>query len=347
MAGSHIFAMYTDGSGNVTISGRKGTGHQEPQEDSSLNLTLMEGSGIVGDNMIANVLCSSCASLLDSTTDLDSNWIGAWKTGTSINSKDTDTRLAEHGDDERSQFTFDLSQAGISSDSNPFLSFSSNSSGGTAAGGSRPDMGVQSPKGSFEQIPTYQKAHGVMMGLVVVVLFPLGALFMPVLGAYFAQRALIHGSLQLFSLIIFIAAIGLGVHLADLTHQSFSNVHTRFGIAILMLFLLQPIGGIIHHLRFRQGAVSKHRKLATGHRWLGRATIGFAVINGGLGLKLADNTMGGKIAYGVIAGLMALLYVALVLWVSIFRPTEESERGKEEPNAFAMKPVDSHPNTPK
>ena len=38
-----------------------------------------------------------------------------------------------------------------------------------------------------------------------------------------------------------------------------------------------------------------------------------AVINGGLGLKLANNTKGGEIAYGVVAGVVALLYTAAVL----------------------------------
>jgi len=38
-----------------------------------------------------------------------------------------------------------------------------------------------------------------------------------------------------------------------------------------------------------------------------------AIINGGLGLKLAANTTGGEIAYGVLAGVMLLAYVVLVV----------------------------------
>ena len=38
-----------------------------------------------------------------------------------------------------------------------------------------------------------------------------------------------------------------------------------------------------------------------------------AIINGGLGLKLANNTKNGEIAYGVVAGFMALMYTAIVL----------------------------------
>jgi len=49
------------------------------------------------------------------------------------------------------------------------------------------------------------------------------------------------------------------------------------------------------------------------HLWFGRALIILGVINGGLGLQLSDNTVSGEIAYGVIAGVLFLLYVAVVL----------------------------------
>ena len=38
-----------------------------------------------------------------------------------------------------------------------------------------------------------------------------------------------------------------------------------------------------------------------------------AIINGGLGLKLADNSKHGEIAYGVMSGVVACLYIAFVL----------------------------------
>jgi Cytochrome domain of cellobiose dehydrogenase len=60
MAGATVFIIYQDGNGNVTISGRDGgQGHVEPQVDTTLmaGLTLLEGSGVVGGNMVANVHC--------------------------------------------------------------------------------------------------------------------------------------------------------------------------------------------------------------------------------------------------------------------------------------------------
>ncbi len=60
MKGATIFVMYANGNGNVTISARNGgPGHLQPLEDTSLqgNVQLLEGSGIVNGQMVANVFC--------------------------------------------------------------------------------------------------------------------------------------------------------------------------------------------------------------------------------------------------------------------------------------------------
>lgn len=66
MAGASIFVMYSDGNGNVTISARDGgQGHVEPSVDGGLSqrVKLLEGSGVVGGRMVANVLCRYLAFL--------------------------------------------------------------------------------------------------------------------------------------------------------------------------------------------------------------------------------------------------------------------------------------------
>jgi len=60
MKGATIFVMYADGNGNVTISARDGgPGHVQPLENTSLqgNVQLLEGSGIVNGQMVANIFC--------------------------------------------------------------------------------------------------------------------------------------------------------------------------------------------------------------------------------------------------------------------------------------------------
>jgi hypothetical protein len=67
----------------------------------------------------------------------------------------------------------------------------------------------------------------------------------------------------------------------------------------------------MHHLMFK-----KHQRRTIwsyGHIWLGRIAVTLGIINGGLGLKLADgmgmSSRSGIITYGVIAGVMWLAWV--------------------------------------
>lgn len=56
--------------------------------------------------------------------------------------------------------------------------------------------------------------------------------------------------------------------------------------------------------------------MAVFHVWFGRSLIVLGIINGGLGLVLAANTTAGEILYGVIAGLMGIIYIAVVVMAS-------------------------------
>lgn len=55
------------------------------------------------------------------------------------------------------------------------------------------------------------------------------------------------------------------------------------------------------------------------HLWLGRIIITLGIINGGLGLNLADNTTSGKIAYAVVAAVMFSAFVAASVYGEIKR----------------------------
>lgn len=249
MSGSTIFVMYADGTGNVTISARDGGGgHVEPTPDSTVQagVTLLAGSGIVGSQMIANVKCmtlvlASSIELTDlgTTCKLDSSsssssspWIAAWNTGSAINSASLSYTITQHSTSNYRQFDFDLSKATISSDSNPFVSSSSSSSTSssreTATASSPSSTSSSSSSGSnsgdnsgtggavvvgssYKVLADYDKAHGIIMGTTVVLLFPLGAIFMRL-----GTSAWMHAVWQLFSLAALVAGLGLGVKLAQM-----------------------------------------------------------------------------------------------------------------------------------
>lgn len=66
---------------------------------------------------------------------------------------------------------------------------------------------------------------------------------------------------------------------------------------------------------------------ASLHVWYGRALITLGIINGGLGLRLSENTKGGEIAYGVVAGFMWLLWMAVSI-ASYVRSMKQQTSGE-------------------
>ena len=90
--------------------------------------------------------------------------------------------------------------------------------------------------------------------------------------------------------------------------------HPIIGIVIFAVLFLQPVLGLIHHFQFKK--YGRRTFWSYGHLWLGRLLITLGIINGGLGLLLATQTGYGRpttgqiAAYGVVAGVMWLLWVA-------------------------------------
>ena len=89
--------------------------------------------------------------------------------------------------------------------------------------------------------------------------------------------------------------------------QLHNNTHPILGTVIVAGLLLQPFLGFINHWNFRktQGPTAWTHI----HVWYGRILVLLGMINGGLGLKLAANSTGGMIAYGVIAGVIGVTYL--------------------------------------
>ena len=217
MSGSNIFLMYQDGSGNLTLSPRRGIGHVPPQLDTSgtpAQLTLLAGSGVSSDGttMIANVRCSNCESWNGGQLSLtgSSSWIGAWKGGYSLATTNQNARIAQH--DDTVVFELDSSRAAVSTDSNPFTAIGdgeANGEPGSGSGtGSDPNGGVNVVSSSRSN-PTILAAHGVVMALVFAALYPLGSLLMPLLGKWWA-----HAAWQMVSFVLMWIGFGLGVSAA-------------------------------------------------------------------------------------------------------------------------------------
>ncbi|KAK3181417.1 hypothetical protein K4F52_007279 [Lecanicillium sp. MT-2017a] len=296
MNGAEIFLMYADGNGNVTVSPRRGTGHVMPQY-SQRSFELLEGSGIENDTMVANIRCRDCSSLKLGGSN---NWISAWQEGEPLDSTEIDASITKH--DDKEQFEVDFAQASISSDANPFVGgdTNNNSGNGNGSGGGSNTPVVTGGGGGGGSSNTLPWAHGIIMMLVFVVMYPVGGILMPALGKWF-----IHASWQMVAFLAMWAGLGIGYTMAR-----------RQGI---------PALGFVHHLSFR-----KHQRrglFSFFHVWFGRCVMILGIVNGGLGLMLADSSRAFLISYIVIAAIFAGLYFASVPYTE-YRKTKATRQEK-------------------
>jgi hypothetical protein len=184
------------------------------------DVELLAGSGVAGGNMVANVRCGNCTNLDFSG---QSNWISAWKSGDSLDSTNPAAIITQH--DSMTLFQVNLGKASISSDSNPFTGSSASSSGsnsgsnpGSSSSGDDGDgdgddngngSAVSGVSGGSTPSQTLPTAHGVIMSIVFVILYPLGSSLMPLIGKWY-----IHASWQTIAFLLMWAGFGIGVFIA-------------------------------------------------------------------------------------------------------------------------------------
>jgi hypothetical protein len=92
------------------------------------------------------------------------------------------------------------------------------------------------------------------------------------------------------------------------THQG----HAIIGTIVIALLLLQPIAGLIHHRSYAK--YGKRTALGAAHRWNGRILLVLGVINGGLGLWLAEEDNNFIIPYSVVAAVVYAAWFAIAIW---------------------------------
>jgi hypothetical protein len=218
MSGSNMFIAYQDGNGNMTLSPRRGSGHFAPSLDTSSSaaqLQLLEGSGVSSDgNMVANFVCPNCVTWSSGSLSLSGpdDWIGAWKSGSSLATASESAGISQH--DSTVTFQVDATQATISSDSNPFIS--ETDGGISTPGGGSPAGDNGSSNGGTGNVQTGGSkgglllAHGAVMMVAFALFFPAGAMAMPLF-----RSAAIHGAFQSFVYCLVLAGLAVGVNVAQ------------------------------------------------------------------------------------------------------------------------------------
>jgi hypothetical protein len=124
------------------------------------------------------------------------------------------------------------------------------------------------------------------------------------------------------------------------------------GGLLFLLLLGQPIHGWVHHKLSRKYA--RRTRWSYAHINIGRMSILLGMVNGGLGLLLVSVTSRAiKIVYGAVAGVMAVLYFAAIIFgerrvkfiEKLNRPELPTMRYDREGNATLLGPA-SRSTTP-
>ncbi|OQO03710.1 hypothetical protein B0A48_10375 [Cryoendolithus antarcticus] len=173
-------------------------------------------------------------------------------------------------------------------------------------------------------------AHAVLGSLAFVLFFPLGGILIRV--ASFPKLWLAHAGLQIVAWIFYIIAFGIGVWMT-VNYYTFKSAHPIIGIVLFVLLAFQPALGFVHHIMFKKH--SRRVVWSYGHIWLGRITILGGIINGGLGLRLAQQTRfqapstGAVAGYAVAAAIMGGAYLASIIYGE--RKRSKAAKGSQAP----------------
>lgn len=307
--------MYENGKGNVTLSARHGAGQFEPEVDHSANITLLEGSGVKGNMMVANVLCSNCHQWNGGSTDFSSgngDWIHASLPGRPLDSTDLNAQIQQHENYGSFTWTYTTAQGG--QNINPFVAKDAGSTGVSSAPQPNGGSVSSSSTGDVGQPSnTIVTTHGTIASISFLVLFPVGGIVVRVL----SLPIWVHAGLQILSYVCFVAAAGLGIYIASV-ENAFITSHAIIGIILLGLLTFQPFFGVAHHRVYRK--IRRRTWSSYFHIWEGRIIILLGMINGGLGIRLAGGLSTGYItAYGVVAGVMGLAYLAAIVFGEVKR----------------------------
>ncbi|QDS75177.1 hypothetical protein FKW77_008449 [Venturia effusa] len=151
--------------------------------------------------------------------------------------------------------------------------------------------------------------HGVMAAMAFAAFFPLGAIAIRTFPGRLALVA--HLGLQFLAYAFFTAAVGMGMWMSQ-TLEPFgadfwNHHHVIIGLTVFGLLAVQAVLGILHHLMYRRKG--RRQIWSYAHIWTGRSLITLGIINGGLGMEMAHVSRPGKIAYGVCAGLIWIVWM--------------------------------------
>jgi len=299
MKDTFMLIAYPSGNGTgLTISPRRATGHSEP-----VFLPEVVVEKIFSDDyapaanqvahaiMIAHGVCRNCTRWTKDALDLKNTKqpfiyaLGADPgKGSALMSDDPNAGLRRHSF--YGHFEGDMTYA-ISTKEHGRVP-PPNDPGGGASGVADTNFAFAFSTKAFDTHDDEEwapVAHGVIMSLAFILVFPVGALLMRLLRR--KGGVLIHASVQAFGLLLVIIGFAAGVYVSGQYNRSrnFGTGHQILGFFVFAALFVQAGLGVLQHRIFRR--TKQETMFGVLHRFLGPLAIVLALVNGGLGLDLA------------------------------------------------------------
>ena len=137
-------------------------------------------------------------------TSSSTTWIWAYKNGSPLGSDSPSERLNQH--DLMADFNFDLADATGGTSLNPFAAGAATGVVSSSTGGS------SNIENEIKRAVRTRKAHGIIMGIAFVLVYPLGAILIRLLS--FSGLVWVHAATQIFAYMLALTGLGLGVYIA-------------------------------------------------------------------------------------------------------------------------------------
>ena len=216
MKGALMFVAYAaqstaPGGFDITLSPRLGTGHAQPKYDSSIDIKLLKGSGIINGTYVVNAQCTNCRTWKGGSLNVkstDQPMIYAFgDTDENVKSNDKNATIQQH--EVNGNFKINMVQA----TGNPGVPVNVNRATGTTGGETTVDSRLSI------------QLHAIFMVGSFVVLFPLGAVVLRVF-----EKVVLHYVNQTFGALCVLIGFGLGIHIS-----------LRYGVSLPKLTYLSKL----------------------------------------------------------------------------------------------------------
>ncbi|PPJ54842.1 hypothetical protein CBER1_07857 [Cercospora berteroae] len=153
-------------------------------------------------------------------------------------------------------------------------------------------------------------AHGVVASLSWAVVMPLGAIAMRKVPS--SKAWLMHAAIMTLGLLMWTSAFAMGLwDVAQWKSDVSKFMHTIIGTAVFAFAWLQPILGVAHHYMWAK--THKRSLVSALHVYFGRLLISVSMVNGAIGLSMANIEGPKKWAYGVLVALIWIAYTMVSL----------------------------------